>query len=102
VKNSLTAAFPDITKNIFKQIRSEKLHLSENPHLPPILIIIVFLIAISLHLSMENQIISNRYIRLNQLHTLLKRLFVAGYEVDVGTCRASSISINIVYIIVLI
>ena len=51
---------------------------------------------------MENQIISNRYIRLNQLHTLLKRLFVAGYEVDVRICRASSISINIVYIIVLI
>ena len=37
---------------------------------------------------MESQIISNRYIRLNQLHTLLKRLFVAGYEVDVRTIQS--------------
>ena len=102
MKNSLKADFPDFTKNIFKQIHSEKPHRSENPHLPTILNNYRFFNTICLHLSMENQIISNRYIRLNQLHTLLKRLFVAGYEVDVRTCRASSMSINSVYIMVLI
>jgi hypothetical protein len=52
-----------------------------------------FSIAISLHLIMASQTISNRYIRLKQLHTLLKRLFVAEYEVDVRVYKIFSISI---------
>ena len=52
----------------------------------------------ALHTSMENQIVYNRYIKLNELHKLLHSLFGTNYEVEVRSNTLSSAHIDFVHI----